>query len=307
MTVEEIGAKMDALGAWEVAVPCHWAIKPCGCVFPYFCCTMKGEQPAVKVRLLMLEGWQTFHDFIRTRIDHDFGFYSLPIEFPHFELVVLQTGECKLFRHDPGYVPRDANVREHDLCARMLWEAYGVMMRLETDPKLPLAFADEKAIFARAETRPGVWRDEPIVIPPPRPHVEKISFAKKDIADAKDLPLRTDEHLELDLRIVPEVMTREQRPRTLYVLAAVNADSGDIAFRDKLSVDPESGLRGLWESLPPRVLAHFVARGAVPGELRVLSGRVFRLLRPLCLELPFKLSRVPELPHFKFAFANLTE
>jgi len=213
----------------------------------------------------------------------------------------------KLFRNDPGYVPREANGRERDFCARMLWEAYGVLMRLETDRQLPLKFADEKAVFARVEGADGTWRDEPIEIPTPRPHVEKVTFAKKAIAEAKDLPLRTDEAWELDLRIVPGMMTREQRPRVLYVLAAVDAETGAVVFRDKLSVDSESGLRGIWESLPPRMLAHFIERRAVPGELRVISGRAFRLMRPLCLELPFKLSKVPDLPHFGAALVNLSE
>lgn len=305
MTVEEVGAKMDALGAWEVAMPCHWAVKPRGSAFPYFCCTLRGEIPPVKVRVLLLDGWQTFHDFVRTRIDRDFGFYLLPMELPHFELVVLKTGAMKLFRHDPGFVPREADARERDFCAKMLWEAYGVMLRLESDCRLPLKFADEKAVFARVEGVDGAWRDEPIVIPPPRPHVEKVSFAKKAIAEAKDLSLRTDEALELDLRIVPGMMTREKRPRVLYVLAAVDAKTGEVAFREKLAADAEGGLRGLWEGMPPRVLAHFLARRAVPGELRVMSGRVFRLIRPLCLELPFKLSKVPDLPHFSAALRNL--
>jgi len=305
MTIEEIGAKMDALGAWDVAMPCHWTVKPRGSAFPYFCCTMKGEIPPVKVRFLLLEGWQTFHDFVRTRIDNDFGFYSLPMEFPHFELVILQSGEMKLFRNDPGYVPREADARERDFCARMLWEAYGVMLRLETDKQLPLKFADEKAVFARVEGVDGTWRDEPIEIPPPRPHVEKVTFEKKAIAEAKDLPIRNDETLELDMRIVPGMMTREKRPRVLYLLAAVDAKTGEVVFRDKLSVAPETGLRGLWETLPPRVLAHFAERRAVPGELRVLSGRAFRLMRPLCLELPFKLTKTGTLPHFNAALRNL--
>ena len=42
--------------------------------------------------------------------------------------------------------------------------------------------------------------------------------------------------------------------------------------------------------MPPLVLRELVRRGRIPGEIKVRSGRVFRLLRPLCVELPFKLS-----------------
>jgi len=52
-------------------------------------------------------------------------------------------------------------------------------------------------------------------------------------------------------------------------------------------------------------LDHLVERHAVPGEVRVLSGRVFRMLRPLCLELPFKLSKVASLPRLDAALRSL--
>jgi len=305
MTVEEIGTRMDALDIWRVSMPCHWAVKPHGCAFPYFCCTMPGGAPAVKVRFLLLEGWQTFHDFVRTRVDRDFGFYSSAVEFPQYELAILQDGTVRFFRHDPGYVPCEVGAQARALCARMLWEAYGVLLRLEADNRLPLKFADDKAVFARVEDAQGVWHDEPIEIPRPRPQVEKVAFAKTAIAAAKDVPLKTEETLELDLRMVPQVMTREKRPRFLYVLAGVDTQTGAAVFCDKLSVDAESGLRGLWEGMPPRVLDHLVERHAVPGEVRVLSGRVFRMLRPLCLELPFKLSKVASLPRLDAALRSL--
>ena len=86
---ESIGARMDALGLWDALVPYNFAVKPRGTVFPYFCTVLKDDGKPVKARFLMLEGWQTLHDFVRVRMDRDFGFYSQPIEFPHFELVVL--------------------------------------------------------------------------------------------------------------------------------------------------------------------------------------------------------------------------
>jgi len=305
MTVEEVGAKMNALDAWSVAFPCHWAVKPHGSAFPYFCCTVKGDVPGLKVRVLLLEGWQTFHDYLRTRLDHDFGFYLSPMEFPHFELLVLTNGTVRLSRNDPGLLPQFANERACAFCAPMLWECYGVMLRLESDPKLPLAYADEKAVFARVQSSDGTWRDEPLVIPPPRPHVEKVAFPKKDLAAARDLPIRSDEVFELDLRLVQGLSTQEARPKLVYMLAAVDAKSGAVVFRDRTAIQGDSGLRGLWEGMAPRVLQHFLERKAIPGEIRVSSGRVFRILRPLGLELPFKLVKVTELPHFPAAFQNL--
>ena len=51
----------------------------------------------------------------------------------------------------------------------------------------------------------------------------------------------------------------------------------------------------------------FAARkidGRVPGEICLVSGRVFRMLRALCVELPFKLSLHDSLPALDAAFAK---
>ena len=289
-TPEEIGAKMDALGLWKLLEPYNFAVKPKGTVFPYFCTVLKGERKPVKARFLMLEGWQTLHDFVRTRIDRNFGFYSTPVEMPHFELVVLEDGQMRLFRHDTGYMPFEAKDAQRDLAARILWEAYGVMLRVESDRKLPLKFSDEKAIFARVEIAAGQWEDRPLEIPDPPPHTEKVSFPKADIKSAQDLPFVKEDMLDLDFGLLPNVMTKEPRPRCVYELKAVDPKTGGTAIASRVSVHPEAGLKGMWESMPVQVLREFIRRGKVPGELRTRSGRVFRLLRPLCMELPFKLS-----------------
>ena len=297
LTPEEIGRRIDAQGLWERALPVNWAVKPRGTAFPYFCTLLKGESPEVRLRLLLLEGWQTFHDYVRCRVDHDFGFYVSPSEFAHFELVVTGSGEAKVFRHDPGYVPLplgDAPRRE--LCAKILWEAYGVMLRLENEPKLPLRYAGEKAMFARVETADGVWEDAALPIPEPRPHVESIRLPKKLMDRAKDLPIAEQERLEVDLALHLGLMTKEPRPRSAYLLAAVLADTGERVVWEHASADPETGLRGLWEGMPMHLLERLVQRGSIPGEIVVRSGRVFRLLRPLITDIPFKLSLRNRLP-----------
>ena len=289
-TVEEIGAKMNALGLWKLLEPYNFAVKPKGTVFPYFCTVLGGDSSPVKVRFPMLEGWQTLHDYVRTRIDRNFGFYSTPVEMPHLELVVLEDGQMKLFRHDTGYMPAEANEAQRSLATRILWEAYGVMMRVETDPKLPMKFSDEKAVFARVETSEGTWEDRPLEIPDPPVHAEKVAFPKADIKAAQDLPFVKEDVLELDFRMLPNVMTKETRPRCVYELKAVDPRTGETAIASRVSIHPEAGLKGMWESMPVQVLRELIRRGRVPGELKTCSGRVFRLLRPLCIELPFKLS-----------------
>ena len=287
---------MDALGLWDALAPYNWAVKPHGTAFPYFCTVVKGGEDAVKVRFLMLEGWNTLHDFVRMRADRAFGVASSPMELPHFELVVLPGGDMKLFRHDAGFMPREADGRGRDISAKVLWEAYGVMLRVEADPRLPMRFADEKSVFARIEDGAGVWRDEPLVIPDPPPYVERISFRTDDVKKAKDLPIVSTEVLDVDFRLVPGVMTREARPRCVYELVAVDPVSKTRVVGARTSVVPELGLKAMWESMPQQLLAQFLARGRVPGRIRVVSQRVFRFIRPLGMELPFRLSLHDTLP-----------
>jgi len=297
-TPESIGKRMDSLGLWEAVMPCNWAVKPRGVAFPYFCTAMKGEKSVVKTRFLMFEGWQTFHDFIRFGLDRNFGFYQTPAEMPHFELVVAaKDGSAHVFRHDPGYVPRllesDA---ERALVSKIMWESYGVMMRIETDRALPMKYAGEKAMFGRVETSPGEWSDAPLAIPDPHPQVERVSFPKADVAKAKDLPLDRNFAVEIDFRIRPDLSTRERRPKVAYQLTGTDAATGARVIMERVTVGADFGLKEMWESVPARVLAAFVKAGRVPGEIKVLTQRMFRMMRPLCLELPVKLSLHDSLP-----------
>ena len=293
----ELGAKMDALGMWELLEPYNFAVKPRGTAFPYFCTAMREKSTPVKVRFFMLEGWQTLHDFVRTRMDNNYGFYSTPAEMPHFELVVLENGASKVFRHDPGYMPQPANAAQLELVGRILWEAYGVMLRVDADRSLPLKFVDDRAIFARVERTPGTWVDEPLPIPDPPPHVEKVSFQKDDVKAAKDLPIVPEYALEVDFGLRIGLMTQDARPRSVYALVAADARTGERVIDSQTAIAADGGLRSLWESMPPRLLKELVARGKIPSEIKVRSGRVFRMLRPLCMELPFKLSLHEKLDH----------
>lgn len=292
-TPEEIGAKMDALGLWGKMERYNFAVRPRGTVFPYFCTVI--TDAGVPVRFLMLEGWQTMHDYVRTRIDRNFGYYMTPSEMPHLELVKLANGEFRLFRHDPCYVPLLAEGAQRELAAKILWEAYGVMLRVEADGMLPLRFVGEKAIFARVETEEGKWEDTPLEIPNPRPYSEKITLSKEDIRKAKDLPMEAGYILELDFRLHTMLKTNEKRPRNAYCLTGVEAKTGKVVIDMRVSANPEYGIKGMWQEMPSQVLKALVEGGKMPGEIRLCSGRVFRMLRALCVEVPIKLTLLDKL------------
>lgn len=280
---------------WDLLAPYNWAVKPHGTAFPYFCNIFK-DQGDVKVRFLMLEGWRTLHDFVHLRADRSFGVVSSPLEFPHFEMCVYSSGAIGVFRHDTGFVPRPLDAREKTLVAKILWEAYGVMLRVESDRNLPMRFAAEKSVFSRVESSDGVWKDEPLEIPDPQPYVERISFKTEDIKKAKDMPLVQTEILDVDFAFNPALVTTELRARSVYSLFVKDPVTGNCELESRDSVCSYLELKKMWERMPQRFLEHLLSRGRVPGRVRVVSGRVFRFLRPLCIELPFRLSLHDKLP-----------
>ncbi|MCQ2368467.1 MAG: hypothetical protein MJ109_05605 [Kiritimatiellae bacterium] len=294
ISLEDLARRIDALKLWSKLVPYNWALRPSRTVFPYFCEFLPPDRAEVKFRILLLEGWQTMHDYLRLRMDPSWSFFSSPLELNHYEVVLLANGESAFFRHDTGYVPRLLTPNEKELLKKLLWEVYGMMLRMESDNDLTLKYADEKSLFSRKETKAG-WVDSPFEIVPMRPHVERISYRKDVIDKAKDLPLLKDKTIALDLHILNGRATRELRPRLIYELRAVEEGSDEIFVLRHTSMDPESGLRGIWETLANVVLEAFIAKGCVPGEIKVKSKRVFRMLRPLTIELSFKLSLHNEL------------
>lgn len=302
-SLEEIGKKIAALGLWEEAAPFNWAVKPRGVAFPYFCSLLK-PGGLLAGHIVLLDGWQTFHDFIMTRCDNSFGFYSSPAELPHYALVAAKNGSVAFFRNDTGFLPRtNFSESETAILTKVFWEVYGVMMRFENDRELAMKYAGENAIFARVEAPDGTWSDQPLPIIQPRVHVERVALRKDELAAAKDLPFAKDETLALDFRLVPGIHTVEPRPRTAYVLAAIDTATGGRVIHNISSIPPDGSLRSLWENLSPRLLKELKARKRIPGEIQVVSQRVFRMLRPLCTNLPFKLSLHDSIPALEAAFA----
>lgn len=297
----EIGRKMDALGLWDALMSYNFAVRPKGTVLPYFCTALRDNGRSARVRFMMIEGWRTFHDFLCTRVDRFYGYYQTPMEMPHFELVIAKDGGVAVFRHDQCYMPRPVKDTEIELVSKILWESYGVMMRIETDRALPMRFADSKAMFSRVEVEKDRWEDSPLAIPDPQPYVEKITIPAELVKKAKDLPFEASECLELTFALKLGIVTREPRPRCCYCLLAIDG-KGATVMDDRLSANPDGGLKAMWEGLAAHVLRRIVERGRVPGAIKVPSGRIFRMLRPLCMELPFKLSMHDSLPRLEAAF-----
>lgn len=293
-----IAADLAALDAWRTAAPHNWALIARGEPEPFFA-TVVVDQPApVRARLLLLRGWKTFNNFVIARHDPSFGVAMSPMELDHFELVELADRSVKLFVHRPGYVPVPPDAAESGLLGRLLYECYGLLMRFEEDETLALRYAGERAMFARREGEDGKWADVPLPLPERPPvFMEQVPLAKDLLARAGGLPFDGAAALELDLFLIPGYRTNEPRPRLLYLFAGVDATTGQRIVWEKLSVSgAPDGLLSLWEHLAGRLLAAFLALGRVPGTVNVRSNRMVRFIRPLGLNLPFKLVTHAKLP-----------
>ena len=292
---EDLVRKIDALGLWPAIQHCRWTVKPKGTAFPYFCETCLGDGKPVKVRLLMLEGWTSFLDYVQFVIDRANSFYTSPIELPHFELIVMESGEFRLCRYDTGLSPRDADDQQKAFVKRILWEVYGVMLRVESDPSLAMRYAAERAVFARVETSDDHWEDIPLPVPPRPKTVDRVTVPKDEIRKAKDLPFLKEKTLHVNFALLMCVVTKEQRARNVYAFDAYDPAKGQRVFDWRVSIPPGGTLKGLWESMPAQFVRSLNQLGYTPGEIKVMDPRVFRLLRSLCVELPFKLSLHDEL------------
>lgn len=301
-TAEEIAAKIDSLGMWDVLCRYNFAIKPLNTPFHYFFSAKCDGAGAAGKRIMLFEGWRTYHDYVHLMADRNYGLFTVPLEFPHFELVASGAGRFMPLRFDPGYVPRAPEGDAMTLCSKIVWQVYGMAMRMENDEKLPLSYADGRALFSRVETADGKWEDAPFPIPDEIPQKESIAIAAKLVNAAKDLPIDANLSYEIDFRAIPNLVTKEAKQRYAYRLAVADGTSGDSILSEFTSVRNSSEVRSAWLDISSRMMSLFARTGRIPSEIKVLSQRMMRILRPVGMELPIKISLHDSLLHVERLF-----
>jgi len=298
--IDAIARAISGLGVWAKVSVHNWALVPQTSDLPYLVTATdeSAMEGPVLGRLMLFPGFVPFRDYLLSRRVNDFGVGMSPVDFEHFELVSAKGGVVELYAYEPGFVPRALTDEERTFLAPLLYECYGLMMRMEEKPDLPLMYTDKNSLFARKELSENSWVDGPLKLPDERqnPYVEQVSLNKAACAAAAKLPLVTAEKWEIDFVMVPAYQTNEKKSRFLYVLAAVDASTGERRVWAKMSVDGRpGGLKRLWEGHAQRVLNRIVSLGRIPGEIHVRSQRMARFLRPLGLQIPFKLVQFEKL------------
>ena len=307
--INEIMRKIAALDLWETASKYNWVVKPSGSIMPYFCTIGKENEPdsPVNVRLMILEGWQAFHNLVGLHVDRWYGAYVSPSCLPHYEMYVCHGADPILYKCDEGCKPRTILTEyEKTIARKVLWESYGIMMRMETDARLPLRYVDEKAMFGRVEVAPGKWQDAPVPIPKPAEIAENVRIDQALIEELKKLPIDGNWKIEVDFSVHPHILvdTRDQT-RYCHVLCAVDADSGEPLIDLKIIIQQDHTIKDLWELMPGALLDGLLKLRHVPGEIKAGNARVFRFLRAICLQLPIKLSLHDSLPKLECFMAKV--
>jgi len=296
----EVAAALDGLGLWDKAAAFNWALVSQLEVDPVFVSVMVEKTGPVKARLMLFPGIKPFTAYVLARTAPDVGVALGTADFTHDELVVTRTGEMRLFSCEPGFIPVPPVPERLPLIASFLYECYGFFLRLEEEPEFPAAFARSHAntLFARKEGLDGKWSDFALPMPErPVPEPEQIVLVKAECEAAEKIPVEPDDAWELDFMMLPGFSIRGPRTRFLYLLAAVDAKTGERIVWERLAVaeDGAGGLERIWEKHAERVMRAILKRGRAPGEIRVRSERLVRFLRPLGFHIPFRLVRNAEL------------
>lgn len=296
--INEVARAITALGVWKRASKYNWALVSEMFERPWIAVVDDKVQGAAAGRLMLFNGFEAYRDFRIFQADRNVSFAMSPADIDHLEIIGCKDGSSQVLDFRPGFVPSVPDSELRNLLAPVLYECYGLLLRMEDEPELALAYKDRNALFSRREGLDGRWTDAPLAPPPDSvlSWVEKISFDKNKCARASRFDLSTEEVWETDFIPVPLYHTEEKNPRIMFLFAAVDSRTGERRVWRKLAVDPAcprdgslNSLKALWESLSSQLLEGVLAFGKVPGAVHVNSGRMARFLRPLGLQLPFKL------------------
>lgn len=303
--IDEIAKAIVALDVWKKASKYNWALVSELFDKPLIAVINPAPNGPIKARLLLFNGFKSHRDFLIFQQSRDLSFATSTVDFDHYEVIGLKDGSAEIYDYRPGYVPVHPDEETRAILAPVLYECYGLLLRIDEDPELPAMYMQEKSLFSRREGLDGKWHDAPLR-PPDLGTVtwtERIGLDRAKCAQAARLDVATDEAWEVDFVQMPLFRTGDSKARMMFLFAAVDSKSGERRIWQKMAVDPATprngtldALKPLWESLAGHLLDGVISRGKVPGEIHVRSQRMMRFLRPLGMQLPFKIVMHREMP-----------
>jgi len=202
-----------------------------------------------------------------------------------------------------GYFPDRPGPDEVVWMAAVLYQAYGMAMRIESNPgltreRLPRSF------FVRTQDAAGDWHDAWHDMPPPKidvvvgVEIDRVERLRKRVRDATVL------QVDLFLSPLKVKSPADHRSEAVFTLLVVNRETRMALSCEALQAT--NGVDTMWAQVPEAVLKAMERLDALPGEIEVCCERMLNVLRPLTEMLPFKLTRREKLDALSAARDSLS-
>ena len=251
--IDEIAKAIASLNLWKKAAKYNWALVSELFDRPLVAAVNPNPAGPIVARLLLFNGFLAHRDFLIFRQNPDVSFALSPMDFDHYEVIALKDGSAEVYDYRPGFVPVHPDEETRAQLAPVLYECYGLLLRIDEDPELPALYLKDKALFARREGLDGKWHDAPLR-PPNLDTVtwtERVGLDRAKCSQAARLDMAADEAWEIDFTQMPLFRTDDKPARLMYLLAAVDAKTGDRRVWQKLAVVPALPRNGTMEALKP--------------------------------------------------------
>ena len=173
--IDEIAKAIAALNVWKKASKYNWALVSELFDKPLIAAINPSQQGPIVGRLMLFNGFVAHRDFMVFRQNADISFAMSPIDFDHYEVIALKDGSAEIFDYRPGFIPVHPNEETRALLAPVLYECYGLLLRIDEDPELPAMYVKEKALFSRKEGLDGKWHDAPLR----PPNIDSVTWTER--------------------------------------------------------------------------------------------------------------------------------
>lgn len=204
-----------------------------------------------------------------------------------------------------GYYPDRLSATEVVEMQEILYQAYGMAMRVESEPTLTQQRLP-KTFFVRMQDANGLWRDTWVDEPPLTDEGVDVSIDLGRVRRIAEFT-RVRNVLQVDL-VLTSLRAKSRgnhRSEAVFTLLLMNRTDKSVICCEALQA--LQGVDVMWSRVPGIVLRELEQFGALPDEIEVRSERMLNILRPLSEMLPFTLRRREKLMTLEGVSASLAE
>ena len=207
----------------------------------------------------------------------------------------------------PGYLPWFITRDEATHLIYALTQTLNVASRFFSDPNvLPLNkdVEDREYLMRIPRMKESVpsWEESIFTVDPPPTQLSPFSLEDSTVTELNELPRYG--AMEVDVFVLPaRVGGRNERPRLIYGLLSVDAESGFVLGMELL--EATEGIDLMFANLSEKLASQWLEHAMVPQQLKVRSQRLADLLHQLADQLALSISLAKKLPELNRAKKSL--